>query len=272
MVQEYTNRHNPSSDTVVHLAKQEILRFLLDGGKWKEHDTVCEAGSGIQGFGKTDEVNNFLFGREVNTIKCAGQLVLPDRNQQRHKTITSIQGISIPGQQLLDFLKEQQTNLDVDDIHMANGKYINYKGVIARSGETVKVGSSVLYNNNENKVEIGIVNSIHDVKLENMAWISMVAVNDYTAQREYDAIFDCQILHKGTTIKLLPPQNVLQMVSVAHDCKGGNCNLRLVNKKFKVERSVIRRIKSAFKCNLNHNVFLLNRFRFTHHKRTFGID
>ncbi|XP_070547913.1 uncharacterized protein [Ptychodera flava] len=40
MVQEYTNRHNPSSDTVVHLAKQEILRFLLDGGKWKEHDIV----------------------------------------------------------------------------------------------------------------------------------------------------------------------------------------------------------------------------------------
>ncbi|XP_070552409.1 uncharacterized protein [Ptychodera flava] len=277
MVQSFTNRHNPSADTVVHMAKQEVLRFLIDGGKWRDKGkAICQGGIAMRTLGQSASIQNYIYGRETQAIKAAGVLTNPVRDNNRHIVKKKISDLTITNTAITTYLHQLLGDRGISS-DTTQGVFIPYKSMTARSLETVVEGSSVLYQDDENKIRTGLIKCLINVKLHMLPSVDVVEIQEYQAdliagQRPLtDELFGCPVIHKTERHTFIKPQNIIQLVSVIHDCEGGKCNLKLVNKRYKIERSEVRKITSVFKCNNNHNTFFINRFRFTHNCKYVAI-
>ena len=73
------------------------------------------------------------------------------------------------------------------------------------------------------------------------------------------------------SVDVIKTSNIVELLHVLHDCKGGNCELKegVLNRRIEQEP---QKVKSTFiKHRLEHKIYIINKYRITHSSEKFDL-
>jgi hypothetical protein len=103
----------------------------------------------------------------------------------------------------------------------------------------------------------------------NQEGCSRVIANSMSALDIEDDHFQLPLVKKTNHEINICPNQIVHSVHIIHQCREGGCHLVLKNNTRRIERQQCDQISSVYKCNTNHNVFVLNLFNFSNRNLSF---
>ncbi|XP_076117009.1 uncharacterized protein LOC143084835 [Mytilus galloprovincialis] len=248
----HQNGHARSRDTASQFANSELMSHVIAGGFFLNSTQWSCASDLVISYGKDGKLLKFL-GMPNNHDKGVGLL----KNIVNKKmSPDDLMYIEVQVLQAILNCGGSPNILSSKDLTVQEFS----KGT-TKLGENARVGSFVLYLDEEENAKIGKVTKflrlVWKGNCHQVVYIQkVIPAHHSNARLQY-------ITTTETTdcVKLVKLQSLIHTV---HDCRGGNCHLKegTVTKRIEQENRSVKR--TYLKHSLQHNVYIINKYRLTH--------
>ncbi|XP_033760463.1 uncharacterized protein LOC117342414 isoform X2 [Pecten maximus] len=250
------NQHARSRYTASAFAEQEVLKHVISGGYFLQQEEWTQASENVQKLAKIPTIQKYLGSSGSNNTerKELGVCCKADRTAKKKivwKEVTAETNHVVElATQLFKRCNSEPTSL------------ATFQAVRCQNGDVVKTSNPVLYMDT-NEESIGIFVGGYEAKgcpgahVAKIQLVQEILGDDQDISAKYSS---------RPRFIYLSSKLVLQSICLVHDCLGGGCHLREGNVTLKKEQQDVTVAKTYWHHNLNHTIFFLNKFRFTHSK------
>ncbi|CAG2217414.1 unnamed protein product [Mytilus edulis] len=243
------NQLAKSRDTAAQFSRNAILEHIISGGYFLDNNNWIQASQQVQSFGRVNIVEKFMGkGNETKGKFTLSKLEKKD-NLQKLSDLQILQAFVNCGLSISSY-NEQCTVTQF------------FGNALTKSGERATLGGYVLYLEEEEE-KIGRIKQLANIKSGKLCIEIAVIVTSRPV------IYRCQnieaVMFSAEEI-IVPLKNLIQNVHLIHDCIGGFCPIKETKQIVKVEQEMIEKTIKHLQHNVNHDVYLINKFRLTHLK------